>query len=102
MPNLITRLARAAGYAPAVKAAPLAGPAFVFTGDGRAVWTPRDGTALAREGFQRNAVVHRAVRLVAEAAAALPLILTGPTAEAARPLAALLARPNPRTWAGRG
>ncbi|GJE41623.1 phage portal protein [Methylobacterium soli] len=96
MPNLITRLARAAGYAPRVKAAPLAGPAFVFTGDGRAVWTARDGTALAREGFQRNAVVHRCVRLVAEAAASLPLFLTGPTAEAARPLAALLARPNPR------
>ena len=97
MPNLITRLARAAGYAaaveapPLVKAAPLAGPAFVFTGDGRAVWTARDGTALAREGFQRNAVVHRCVRLVAEAAASLPLFLTGPTAEAARPLAALLA-----------
>ncbi len=36
---------------------------------GHAVWTPRDYTALSREGFQKNAVVHRAVRLVAEAAA---------------------------------
>ncbi|WP_336487302.1 phage portal protein [Methylobacterium nigriterrae] len=105
MPNLLDRLARAAGYVPAAKAAPLAppltGPSFALYSEGRAVWTPRDGTALAREGFQRNAVVHRAVRLVAEAAAALPLILTGPGAEAARPLAALLARPNPREGGAR-
>ncbi|KAB1072816.1 phage portal protein [Methylobacterium planeticum] len=101
MPNLITRLARAAGYVPAAKGAPLGGPAFILTGEGRAVWTARDGTALAREGFQRNAVVHRAVRLVAEAAASLPLILTGPGAEAARPVAALLARPNPREGGAR-
>ena len=33
--------------------------------EGRAVWTPRDYAALAREGFQKNAIVHRAVRLVA-------------------------------------
>ncbi|MDR7039409.1 HK97 family phage portal protein [Methylobacterium sp. BE186] len=101
MPNLIARLARAAGYVPAAKAAPLAGPSFALYGDGRAVWTAREGGALAREGFQRNAVVHRAVRLVAEAAAALPLILTGPSAEAARPLTALLARPNPRQGGAR-
>ncbi|MGU3536725.1 phage portal protein [Methylobacterium sp. A54F] len=96
MAHLIARLARAAGYVPAAKAAALAPPAFALYGEGRAVWTARDGAALAREGFERNAVVHRAVRMVAEAAAALPLTLTGPTAEAARPLAALLARPNPR------
>ena len=42
---------------------------------GRPVWTPRDYAALSREGFQKNAVVHRSVRLVAEAAASLPLTL---------------------------
>ena len=33
---------------------------------GRARWTPRDYAALAREGYIANAVVHRAVKLVAE------------------------------------
>ncbi|TXM75685.1 phage portal protein [Methylobacterium sp. WL12] len=95
MPTLLTRLARAAGYVPAVKAAPLGGPSVALYGDARAVWTARDGTALAREGYQRNAVVHRAVRLVAEGAATIPLVVTG--AEAVdHPIAALLARPNPR------
>jgi HK97 family phage portal protein len=71
--------------------------AVAFYVAGRPVWTPRDYAALAREGFQKNAVVHRAVRLVAEAAASLPLTL----AEAGReltehPLLVLLAKPNPR------
>jgi HK97 family phage portal protein len=90
MPGFIARLARAAGLSPATKAS----PAFALYGEGRAVWTARDYAALAREGFQRNAVVHRAVRLVAEAAASLPLTLAG--ADDAHPLPALLARPNPR------
>ncbi|SFK79019.1 phage portal protein [Methylorubrum salsuginis] len=90
MAGLIARLARAAGYAPAQKAAPL----LALYGEGRPVWTSRDHGALAREGFQRNAVVHRAVRLVAEAASSLPLTLAG--ADDAHPLMSLLARPNPR------
>jgi HK97 family phage portal protein len=68
-----------------------------FYAAGRPVWTPRDYAALAREGFQKNAVVHRAVRLVAEAAAALPMtLLEGGRATGEHPLLALLARPNPR------
>jgi HK97 family phage portal protein len=64
---------------------------------GRPVWTPRDYAALAREGFQKNAVVHRAVRLVAEAAASLPLTLVDRgRAPAEHALVGLLARPNPR------
>jgi HK97 family phage portal protein len=64
---------------------------------GRAVWTPRDYAALSREGFQKNAVVHRAVRLVSEAAAALPLVLkSGGRELSAHPLLSLFARPNAR------
>ncbi|GJE60509.1 phage portal protein [Methylobacterium trifolii] len=97
MQNLLTRLARAAGYAPAAKAAPLStAPSFALYAEGRAVWTPRDATALARAGYQRNAVVHRAVRLVAEGAAAIPLVPTGAGSGGAEALTALLARPNPR------
>jgi phage portal protein BeeE len=33
---------------------------------GRARWSPRDTATLAREGYMKNAIVHRAVRLVAE------------------------------------
>jgi HK97 family phage portal protein len=64
---------------------------------GRARWTPRDYAALAREGFVKNAVVHRAVMLVAENAASLTwLLYEGAAERAAHPLLDLLARPNPR------
>ena len=36
---------------------------------GQPVWTPRDFASLAREGFAKNAVVYRCVRMIAEAAA---------------------------------
>ncbi len=62
---------------------------------GHAVWSGRDPATLARDGFRRNPVVHRAVRLVAEAAAGVPLILSEGEAELfSHPLLALLARPN--------
>ena len=68
-----------------------------FERGGRARWTPRDYAALAREGYAGNAVVHRAVRLVAENAAACPLLIyDGANELNEHPLGALLARPNPR------
>jgi len=36
---------------------------------GRPVWTPRDYETLSREGYVRNAVAYRCVRMIAEAAA---------------------------------
>lgn len=64
-------------------------------GAGRVAWTPRDVGALTRAGFAGNPVGFRAVKLVAEAAAAVPLIWQ----DAERrydlyPLGDLLARPN--------
>jgi len=68
-----------------------------FSSVGRPVWTPRDYAALAREGFSRNPVVYRAVRMVAEAAASVPWVVYEGEREAAEhPLGRLLARPNPR------
>ncbi|TRD19759.1 phage portal protein [Palleronia caenipelagi] len=62
---------------------------------GRIGWTARDGASLMRAGFQGNPVVFRAVRMIAEAAAALPLVLE---AEGRRmdthPLLSLMKRPN--------
>ncbi|MEO9341134.1 phage portal protein [Mesorhizobium sp. SB112] len=62
-----------------------------------AVWTRRDYGALAREGFMRNPVVYRAVRLISETASAIPwLLYEGVTELDEHPLMALLQRPNPR------
>ena len=64
---------------------------------GRARWTPRDYAALAREGFVANAIVHRAVKLVAESAASVTyLVYEGAAARDKHPLTDLLARPNLR------
>jgi HK97 family phage portal protein len=64
---------------------------------GRARWTPRDYTALAREGYGKNAIVHRAVRLIAESIGGLSFLLyEGEAEHAQHPLLDLLARPNPR------
>ncbi|MBS0248099.1 MAG: phage portal protein [Proteobacteria bacterium] len=64
---------------------------------GRARWTPRDYAALTREGFGRNAIVYRAVRLTAEAVGGVSFLLYDGAEElTAHPLIDLLARPNPR------
>ena len=64
---------------------------------GRARWTPRDYAALAREGYQSNAIVFRAVRLIAEAIGSLSFVLYDGAAElTVHPLLDLLAHPNPR------
>jgi HK97 family phage portal protein len=64
---------------------------------GRARWTPRDYAALTREGYVKNAIVHRAVRLVAESIGGLTFVLFDGEREAAQhPLLDLIARPNPR------
>jgi len=66
-------------------------------GGGRARWTPRDYAALAREGYARNAIVHRAVRLIAESIGGLSFVLyEGANELTAHPLLDLLARSNPR------
>src|SRR3954469_18477618 len=68
-----------------------------FESGGRARWTPRDYTALAREGYLANAIVHRSVRLIAENAAACQyLVFEGAAERDGHPLAQLLTRPNPR------
>jgi phage portal protein BeeE len=58
---------------------------------GRPVWSSRDPAVFAREGYAKNAIAYRCVRLIAEAAASAPLKI----APHDHPLAALLAKPNP-------
>jgi HK97 family phage portal protein len=65
--------------------------------DGEAHWTRRDFAALSREGFLRNPVVYRCVRLLSETASAIPWLLYEGEAELAEhPLLSLLDRPNQR------
>ena len=68
-----------------------------FQSQGRARWTPRDTAALVREGYMKNAIVHRAVKLVAEAVGQVTWLAYEETAEHDNhPLLDLIARPNPR------
>ncbi len=68
-----------------------------FEYGGRARWTPRDYAALVRNGYQQNAVVYRATRLVAESAASVAyLVYEGANVRDKHPLLDLIARPNPR------
>ncbi|WP_150523080.1 phage portal protein [Roseibium sediminis] len=64
-------------------------------GQSQPVWSTRNYAALAREGYARNPIVYRAVRMVAEAAASVPLLLhEGGEELVTHPLLDLLARPN--------
>jgi HK97 family phage portal protein len=62
---------------------------------GRVAWSPRDTVSLARTGYQGNPVGFRAVRLIAEAAAALPLVCQDSERRyEEHPLLELMKRPN--------
>ncbi|WP_247745083.1 phage portal protein [Shimia sp. R11_0] len=72
-----------------------AGPVIAWHGAGRVAWSPRDTVSLTRTGFAANPVGFRAVRMISEAAAALPLILQDSHARYDdHPLLSLLRRPN--------
>lgn len=98
MPPLLRELARLLGYAapraPQEKQSKV-GPLIALHGHGQPVWTPRDLAALAREGYARNAIVYRCVRMTAEAAASVPLLLfDGDEVLREHPLLQLLCRPS--------
>lgn len=83
--------------APAEAKASRTGRLIAFLSAGRPRWTPRDYASLAREGYARNAIAYRSVRLIAEAAASVPLVLTANGREHdTHPFLDLIGRPNPR------
>ncbi|MEL7097969.1 MAG: phage portal protein [Pseudomonadota bacterium] len=62
---------------------------------GRVAWSPRDTVSLTKTGFAANPVGFRCVKLIAEAAAALPLVLQDVAQRYdTHPVLDLLARPN--------
>lgn len=62
---------------------------------GRVAWSARDVVSLAKAGFQGNPMGFRAVKLISEAAAALPLVLQDAERRYDRhPVLDLIRRPN--------
>jgi len=102
MPRFREVLSRLAGRAPlpvpmpADTKASRTGPLLSIETLGPPVWTPRDYASFAREGYAQNAIVHRCVRMIAEAAASVPLLLYEGDAEVAdNPLIDVMRRPCP-------
>ena len=64
---------------------------------GQPRWTQRTSTELTRQGYERNAIVYRCVRLIAENAASIPwLVYENGEDDPTHSLAQLLGRPNVR------
>ncbi len=77
------------------KKASAVGRVVAWGNSGRVAWSARDVVSLARSGFQGNPVGFRAVKMIAEAAAALPLILQDHERRYDQhPVLALIRRPN--------
>ncbi|PID37135.1 MAG: phage portal protein [Rhodobacterales bacterium] len=88
-------LKRGAAPVPEVKAS-ATGPVIAYHGSGRVAWSARDTVSLTRNGFTANPVAYRAVTLIAEAAAALPLVLQDAELRYdTHPALGLINRPNP-------
>ncbi|MBO9472015.1 phage portal protein [Shimia sp. R10_1] len=77
------------------KKASATGKVVAWHSAGRIAWSPRDTVSLTRTGFAGNPVGFRCVRMIAEAAAALPLVLQDKDQRfETHPVLALLAHPN--------
>ncbi|MDP3959716.1 MAG: phage portal protein, partial [Pseudorhodobacter sp.] len=73
-----------------------AGPVIAYQGSGRVAWSPRDVISLTKTGFLGNPIGFRAVTLIAEAAAALPLVLQDCDRRyEVHPVLDLIRQPNP-------
>ncbi len=96
MPRWTQRLVAALGaLRPEHTKASATGAFIALHGQGQPVWTPRDYANLAREGFLKNPIIYRSVRMIAEAAASVPIqCFEGGDELERHALRDLLARPN--------
>ena len=86
---------RAEGVVPEQKAS-ATGRVIAWGSSGRVAWSPRDAVSLTKTGFSGNPVGFRAVKLIAEAAAALPLVCQDRERRYdLHPVIDLMRRPNP-------
>ncbi|MDB2397513.1 hypothetical protein N9W03_07015 [Planktomarina temperata] len=73
-----------------------AGPVIAYHSSGRVVWSARDAVSITRSGFQGNPVGFRAVKLISEAASAVPLLLQSAEQRFdTHPILTLIGQPNP-------
>ena len=87
-------LRRGAADVPEAKAS-ATGRVIAYQSAGRVAWSPRNAASLTRNGFISNPVGFRAVKLIAEAASALPLVLEDAERRYdTHPVMALIRRPN--------
>lgn len=90
-----TGTARDAQGAPQAKAS-ATGRLVAQLSSGRVAWSPRDTVSLTKQAFAGNPVGFRVVKLIAEAAAALPLVLQdAETRYAEHPVLSRVLAPNP-------
>ncbi|MGJ0425677.1 phage portal protein, partial [Methylocystis sp.] len=95
MPSLLSRLIGAVAPARETKYS-RAAKLLAMHALGQPHWSARNSPVLTREGYERNAVCHRCVRMVAEAAASVPwLVYEGREEAIDHPLLSLIERPNP-------
>jgi phage portal protein BeeE len=95
MSRITEALQRWLGAPPLERRGGLTGPFLALHGHAQPVWSPRNAGAMVREGFMKNPVVYRSVRMIAEAAASVPIRLFDNADELeSHPLLDLLARPN--------
>ncbi|MES2664904.1 MAG: phage portal protein [Pseudomonadota bacterium] len=77
------------------KKASATGRVVAWGNSGRVAWSPRDAVSLTKAGFQGNPIGFRVVKLISEAAAALPLVLQDNERRYdLHPVLDLIARPN--------
>lgn len=88
-------LARVGAASPDATKASRAQALVALHGQGQPRWTPRDYAALTREGFMKNPIVYRCVRMIAEAGSSVPLLAYEDNVELdAHPLLSILKRPG--------
>lgn len=86
---------RRSGVAVPEQKASATGRVVAWGASGRVAWSPRDAVSLTRSGFSGNPIGFRAVKLIAEAAAALPLVCQDRERRyETHPVADLMRRPN--------
>ncbi len=86
---------QAAPAEPPERKASATGPVIAWQGAGRVAWSPRDTVSLTKTGFVNNPVGFRCVKMIAEAAAAMPLVCKDEVRRYdVHPVVDLLTRPN--------
>lgn len=100
MARMIPWLGRAHASAQAIEAKSYPSTTAYMIPAGQAVWMRRDASKFADEGYRRNVIAHRAVSMIATAAASVPWKLSERRRSTshmldAHPLLTLLNNPNP-------